>query len=92
MLPIAADRAYKPAGGGFGNARPAYETQPYVADPVGDGWEDFIAADMDTAADQRGIRYSRRALHWWLRMMARHCDGVQGRCRGEKWWTNWKRQ
>lgn len=52
----AADRASKPAGGGFGDARPAYETQPYVAEPVGDGWEEFIAAEMDTAADQAGVK------------------------------------
>ncbi|KAL7527696.1 hypothetical protein ACHAXR_003964 [Thalassiosira sp. AJA248-18] len=50
----ATERAAKPDGGGFGDARPSYETQPYVAEPVGDGWEEFIAAEMDTAADQAG--------------------------------------
>lgn len=50
----AADRASKPDGGGFGDARPAYETQAYVAEPVGDGWEEFIAAEMETAVDQAG--------------------------------------
>jgi len=50
----AADRASRPDGGGFGDSRPAYETQPYVADPAGEGWEEFIAAEMDAAADQAG--------------------------------------
>jgi len=50
----AADRASKPDGSGFADARPSYETQPYVAEPVGEGWEEFIAAEMDTAADQAG--------------------------------------
>jgi len=50
----AADRASKPDGGGFSDSRPAYETQPYVAEPVGDGWEDFIAAEMETAVEQAG--------------------------------------
>lgn len=50
----AANRAAKPDGSGFGDSRPSYETQPYVAEPVGDGWEEFISAEMDTAADQAG--------------------------------------
>ena len=50
----AAGRAAKPDGSGFGDARPSYETQPYVAEPVGEGWEEFIAAEIDTAADQAG--------------------------------------
>lgn len=49
-----AARASKPDGGGFGDSRPTYETQPYVAEPVGDGWEEFVAAELDTAADQAG--------------------------------------
>lgn len=50
----AAERAARPDGGGFGDARPSYETQPYVAEPVGDGWEEFVAAEMETAAEQAG--------------------------------------
>ena len=48
-----AERASKPSGSGFGD-RPSYETQPYVAEPVGPGWKEFIAAEMDTAVDQAG--------------------------------------
>jgi len=47
-----ADRASKPSGG-FGD-RPSYETQPYVAEIVGEGWESFIEAEMETAAEQAG--------------------------------------
>merc|ERR1712127_58997 len=50
----AADRVSKPDGGGFGDARPSYETQPYVAEPVGEGWEEFVAAEMGAAAEQAG--------------------------------------
>lgn len=51
----AADRGSRPDGSGFGeDSRPSYETQPYVAEPVGEGWEEFIAAEMDTAANQAG--------------------------------------
>mmetsp|Transcript_704 Transcript_704/g.1484 ORF Transcript_704/g.1484 Transcript_704/m.1484 type:complete len:353 (+) Transcript_704:89-1147(+) len=49
-----ADRASKPDGGGFGDARPSYETQAYVAEPVGEGWEEFIQAELDTASEQAG--------------------------------------
>ena len=50
----AADRAAKPDGSGFGDSRPAYETQSYVAEPVGDGWDEFISAEIETAAEQAG--------------------------------------
>ncbi len=41
--------------GGFGgDSRPSYETQPYVAEPVGDGWEDFAIAEMKAAVEQAG--------------------------------------
>lgn len=45
----AADRAAKPDGSGFGDARPLYETQAYVAEPVGSGWEEFIEDEMAVA-------------------------------------------
>ncbi|KAL9185462.1 hypothetical protein ACHAXT_003239 [Thalassiosira profunda] len=48
------DKASKPDGGGFGDSRPSYETQPYVAEPVGEGWEEFIAAEIDAAVNQAG--------------------------------------
>mmetsp|Transcript_23029 Transcript_23029/g.51361 ORF Transcript_23029/g.51361 Transcript_23029/m.51361 type:complete len:355 (-) Transcript_23029:34-1098(-) len=47
-------KASKPDGGGFGDSRPSYETQAYVAEPVGEGWGEFIQAEMDTAAEQAG--------------------------------------
>lgn len=42
----------KPAGG-FGD-RPAYEMQPYVANPTGEGWDDYIQEEMDLAVGQAG--------------------------------------
>ncbi|KAL7523562.1 hypothetical protein ACHAWF_000573, partial [Thalassiosira exigua] len=50
----AAEKASKPDGGGFGDGRPSYETQAYVADPVGEGWDEFVAAEVDAAAEQAG--------------------------------------
>ena len=47
-----AERASKPSGG-FGD-RPTYETQAYVAEAVGEGWESFIQAEIETAAEQAG--------------------------------------
>jgi hypothetical protein len=38
---------------GFGD-RPIYESQPYVARPAGDGWKDYIKAEMDDAVAQNG--------------------------------------
>ncbi|KAL7495564.1 hypothetical protein ACHAWT_003955 [Skeletonema menzelii] len=46
------ERASKPSGG-FGD-RPTYETQAYVAEAVGEGWESLIEAEMETAAEQAG--------------------------------------
>ena len=42
-----------PTGSGFGD-RPSYETQPYIARPVGDEWDDFIADEMNDAIQQGG--------------------------------------
>jgi hypothetical protein len=41
----------RPTGTGFGQ-RPTYETQPYVARPVGEGWEDWCTAEMEDAVRQ----------------------------------------
>lgn len=40
-------------GGGFGE-RPIWETQPYVAEPVGDGWEDYVNEELQDAVTQSG--------------------------------------
>ena len=42
-----------PTGSGFGD-RPSYETQPYIARPVGEEWDDFIADEMNDAIQQGG--------------------------------------
>jgi hypothetical protein len=47
-----ADKQSRPEGG-FGQ-RPLYETQAYVAEPAGEGWEDYIQAEMDAAVEQNG--------------------------------------
>jgi len=39
--------------GGFGE-RPSYETQPYIARTIGEGWDDYIKAEMDDAVSQNG--------------------------------------
>jgi len=52
-----ADQASKPTGSGFGNnGRPSYETQPYVAQPVGEEWESFVDEEMEVAFEQAGDR------------------------------------
>lgn len=42
----------KPSGG-FGE-QPMYETQPYVARPVGDGWDEYVEAELSDAITQSG--------------------------------------
>lgn len=37
--------------GGFGE-RPTYETQPYIARPIGEGWDEFVKAEMADASKQ----------------------------------------
>lgn len=49
----AADRQSRPEASGFGD-RPIYERQAYVARPFGEGWDDFIQAEMDNAVEQNG--------------------------------------
>ena len=42
---------------GFGDAnvsRPTWETQPYVAQVVGEGWDSYIQAELDDAIKQNG--------------------------------------
>ena len=44
-------------GDGFGKKkRPKWETRPYVAEPVGDGWISYIKAEMDDAICQNNDR------------------------------------
>lgn len=46
------DKQVRPSGG-FGE-RPIWETQPYVARPVGGGWKEYIALEMADAVKQNG--------------------------------------
>lgn len=39
--------------GGFGE-KPVWETQAYVAEPAGDGWEDYVNGELDDAVEQSG--------------------------------------
>ncbi|CAJ1969664.1 unnamed protein product [Cylindrotheca closterium] len=39
--------------GGFGE-RPSYETQPFIARPTGEGWNEYVKAEMDDAVKQSG--------------------------------------
>ena len=50
-------RASRPDGSGFGaDVRPSYETQPFVAEPVGAGWAEFVNDEMVAAIEQAGER------------------------------------
>jgi hypothetical protein len=49
----AAERQSRPEGSGFAD-RPIYERQAYVARPSGEGWEEYIKAEMDDAVEQNG--------------------------------------
>jgi hypothetical protein len=51
---VEAQKESRPVGSGFGDSLPMYETQPYVARPVGDGWDEYIKAEMDDAVRQNG--------------------------------------
>jgi len=49
----------RPDGGGFGGdttsgQKPTWETQPYVAVPVGSEWETYVEAEMKDAVTQNG--------------------------------------
>ena len=50
------DASVRPKGTGFGgdSSLPMYETQPYVARPAGDGWDEWCAAEMADAVAQNG--------------------------------------
>jgi hypothetical protein len=47
----------RPDGSGFGGdaSIPTWETQPYVAQPVGVGWDEYIEAEMNDAVKQNGV-------------------------------------
>lgn len=47
-----ADKKTRPEGG-FGE-RPMWETQPYVAEVAGDGWDDYVNGELTDAVDQSG--------------------------------------
>mmetsp|Transcript_8573 Transcript_8573/g.12587 ORF Transcript_8573/g.12587 Transcript_8573/m.12587 type:complete len:357 (+) Transcript_8573:69-1139(+) len=47
--------------GGFAE-RPAYETQPYVAEIVGEGWAEYIKEEMDDAVKQGGDKVKEEGI------------------------------
>jgi hypothetical protein len=49
---VATELQSRPSGG-FAD-RPMYETQPYVAQAVGEGWDDYIQAELSDAVAQNG--------------------------------------
>lgn len=49
-----AEKESRPSGG-FAD-RPLYETQPYIARPTGEGWDDYINAEMADAIKQGSVR------------------------------------
>ena len=46
------EKATRPTGG-FGQ-RPSWESAPYVADPSGDGWDEYINEELQDAIKQNG--------------------------------------
>lgn len=46
---------------GFGE-RPAYETQTFIARPVGEGWDEYIKAEMDDAVKQSGEKCKEQGI------------------------------
>lgn len=50
-----------PAEGGFAQ-RPAYETQPYVAQVSGDGWTDYIQSELSDAIEQNGDKVKKEGI------------------------------
>ncbi len=50
-----ADKMKPDATKGFGNSsRPTWEVQPYVAQAVGEGWDQYIQAELNDAIQQNG--------------------------------------
>ena len=49
----AAEQRSRPEGTGFGE-RPKYETQAYVARPTGEGWDEYVEAELADAVAQNG--------------------------------------
>jgi hypothetical protein len=47
--------------GGFAD-RPKYETQPYVAQPAGSGWDEYIQAEMNDAVKQNGEKAKKEGI------------------------------
>lgn len=54
------EKAARPSGG-FGE-RPIYETQPYVANTVGNGWKEYIEAEMEDAVKQSGEKVKEEGI------------------------------
>jgi len=51
----AAEQRSRPEGTGFGTAdRPMYETQAYVSRPTGEGWDEYVEAELADAVAQNG--------------------------------------
>jgi len=53
----------KPDGSkGFGNSRPTWEVQPYVAQSVGEEWEEYIQAELSDAVKQNGEKVKEEGI------------------------------
>jgi hypothetical protein len=64
----AADKLIKPDGSsGFASnasksQKPTWETQTYVAQPVGNGWDEYIKAEVDDAIAQNGEKIKEEGI------------------------------
>ncbi|KAG7365276.1 DUF3493 domain containing protein [Nitzschia inconspicua] len=55
-----AERQSRPTGG-FGD-RPSYETQPFIAKPSSDEWDEFIRQEMSDAVKQSGDKAKKEGI------------------------------
>lgn len=56
----AVEKQTRPTGG-FGD-RPVYESQPYVGRVAGEGWEEYINAEMEDAVKQNGEKTRKEGI------------------------------
>ena len=57
----AAEQRSRPEGTGFGD-RPIYERQAYIARPAGEGWEEYVEAELADAMKQNGEKIKEEGI------------------------------
>ena len=62
VVPYNLDKQTMPQADGFAE-RPKWETQPYVAQAVGEGWEEYVQAELNDAVQQNGLTVAHAIGH-----------------------------